>query len=1550
LLLAFASALPVLNPQALMAQQRTAPAAHFQTAHTIPFEPAGKAAESLSPRPLAMASADWDEDGVEDLAIGYGLDQRGAIALMRGNLDALAPQSYQSWLAAGHGQYASPFLPSADLIQVPEQPAMMTVADVNGDGHKDLVFAARNGHVLHVLLGDGKGHFSLQDPVTVAGEITALAAYKAGDDRIADVVIAGVKTNAGFAAQLFRNSGLGLKLQAAYPMPGSVAQIEIANLGVSFVSDAAMVAGSQLVVLHGDYALAGTARLETLPVSGVVAVAAGEYLFDRHAQMQLSVLTSDGDIHLLAHEGLDSRSYTHEEIASARRESHGHSGTLTLALRAGNTGDRPWIEVERVSGVAPSGLPAGEPVLIRSRSSGGEDAVVLNPGQREAVSIHHPGNLAAHLSSGQASLLHSPFGSSDVVAALSLRVSPLGAEGLVVLRRGSPSPEIHTPAQGNVMYVTVQGDNNPLANPDPNDPVRCAAASVERCTLRDAVEFANLDNAVNIAGGTVDTIMVPAGTYDLALSAGTINSIGNAITHIDILGPMTIIGVAGSTIIDAQSNDKIFSIDPNLNSAFNTSLVNLTLQNGQNINNPVNANAASPDNFGGALDWEAFGTGNLTITSCTIQNNTALWGPGGGIFASNTLGGAGLLTITNSTISNNSTAEEGGGVDLGFGAAAAIGNTTFSGNIAETTVNGGLDPGAVGQGGGLFLAQRGTSATPQSTITGGTFLSNTSDSDGGGLYTNTGVAISGGTTFANNASTGGSGGGIFHDSANGGFAETTTIGGATFAANSAAITGGGIAVGTGTAASGNLLTIANSRIFSNTSAGGTNGLSVGEPGTTGAGGVTAIENWWGCNGGPVAAAPNCDQALLYDASTGALATSPNIVLALTVSPNPVLANQPLQLLATVNKNSSGGTVPNSPGALAGLTIPFAVDSTGFTDSPTASIDNSGNATQTVTPTAKGSGTATASLDNQIVSVNFTVGSAPAAPTFAPPAGVYQAAQMVVIGDANPGTTIYFTTDGSTPTAASSVVSGPVTVGVSETLKAIAIESGFSNSAVASASYVIQTPAATPVLSLPAGTYTTTQLLTITDTTPNAAIYYTTDGSTPTSASKQYLQPFGFSTSETITAIAYAPGFTPSAVASAAYVFNLSPAPTPTFSPVAGTYTAALSVKIGDTAGGAAIYYTVNGATPTTASTLYTAAIPVTATETIKAIATVSGHPTSAIGSAHYVINYPAAAPVLSPAPGTYTTPLLMTITESTHNAAIYYTTDGSVPTSASKQYVQPFGFSTTETIKAIAYAPNFSPSAVASGTYIINLPPAATPTFTPAAGTYTSAQNVKLADTTGAATIYYTTDGSAPTTSSTKYTTAIAIAATGTVKAIAVASAHSTSAVGSAHYVIDYPAATPVLSVPPGTYTTPQSMTISETTSNAAIYYTTDGSAPTSASKQYLQPFGFSASETIKAIAYAPNFSPSAVASGAYIFNLPPAATPAFSPIAGTYSGAQSVKITDTTAGATMYYTTDGSAPTTSSTKYTGAISVTASETINAIAVASGHTNSPVATATFTID
>jgi C1A family cysteine protease len=79
------------------------------------------------------------------------------------------------------------------------------------------------------------------------------------------------------------------------------------------------------------------------------------------------------------------------------------------------------------------------------------------------------------------------------------------------------------------------------------------------------------------------------------------------------------------------------------------------------------------------------------------------------------------------------------------------------------------------------------------------------------------------------------------------------------------------------------------------------------------------------------------------------------------------------------------------------------------------------------------------------------------------------------------------------------------------------------------------------------------------------------------------------------------------------------------------------------------------------------------------------------------------------------------------------------------------------------------------------------------------------------------------------------------------------------------------------------------------------------------------------------------------------AATPAFSPKAGAYGKALKVALSTTTAKATIYYTTNGTTPTTTSAKYTAPIAVIENETVKAMAVATGYSNSAVASATYTL-
>ena len=237
----------------------------------------------------------------------------------------------------------------------------------------------------------------------------------------------------------------------------------------------------------------------------------------------------------------------------------------------------------------------------------------------------------------------------------------------------------------------------------------------------------------------------------------------------------------------------------------------------------------------------------------------------------------------------------------------------------------------------------------------------------------------------------------------------------------------------------------------------------------------------------------------------------------------------------------------------------------------------------------------------------------------------------------------------------------------------------------------------------------------------------------------------------------------------------------------------------------------------------------------------------------------------------------------------------------------------------------------------------ATPTFSPAAGTYGSTQSVSLSCGTAGATIYYTTDGTEPTRSSTAYSSAISVSVNTTIKAKAFKRGMHASETASATYNIR--CATPSFSPVAGTYSSTQNVSLSCATASATIYYTTDGSDPNESSSVYSSAISVSVNTTIKAIAVKSGMANSTI--GTATFNIR-CAQPTFSPAAGTMTGAQNITISAVT-GATIYYTTDGSDPDENSDVYNSAIPISASTTIKAIAVKSGLANSEIASATYTL-
>jgi hypothetical protein len=155
---------------------------------------------------------------------------------------------------------------------------------------------------------------------------------------------------------------------------------------------------------------------------------------------------------------------------------------------------------------------------------------------------------------------------------------------------------------------------------------------------------------------------------------------------------------------------------------------------------------------------------------------------------------------------------------------------------------------------------------------------------------------------------------------------------------------------------------------------------------------------------------------------------------------------------------------------------------------------------------------------------------------------------------------------------------------------------------------------------------------------------------------------------------------------------------------------------------------------------------------------------------------------------------------------------------------------------------------------------------------------------------------------------------------------------------------------PSGPYITgPTAVAISGATGNTGIYYTTNGSIPTTSSACYSVPLLINPGTTLKAIVARVGYPQSEVTTQTYMY--PPASTPTFTPGGRRINGPTSVTISSATAGASIYYTLDGSEPTTSNIAYSNpaTVMVTGGQTLKAIACGNQHSSSGVASVKYVV-
>ena len=224
-----------------------------------------------------------------------------------------------------------------------------------------------------------------------------------------------------------------------------------------------------------------------------------------------------------------------------------------------------------------------------------------------------------------------------------------------------------------------------------------------------------------------------------------------------------------------------------------------------------------------------------------------------------------------------------------------------------------------------------------------------------------------------------------------------------------------------------------------------------------------------------------------------------------------------------------------------------------------------------------------------------------------------------------GATIYYTIDGTEPTTSSTKYTGAFTLSSNATVKAIAVKTGWDNSSVASASftYTVET-VATPTITPNGGELKYgNNTVTIACATADATIYYTTNGATPTTSSTKYTGAFTLTSNATVKAIAVKTGWNNSSVASASFTYTVETVATPVIAPNGGEIEAGTTISISCATSGATIYYSTNGAEPTT---VYSAPFALNEAATVKAVAKKTGWNNSATAQASFTIKQEVVEP------------------------------------------------------------------------------------------------------------------------------------------------------------------------------------------------------------------------------------------------------------------------------------------------------------------------------------
>jgi uncharacterized repeat protein (TIGR01451 family) len=436
--------------------------------------------------PVALASADFDEDGVPDLVSAYAGPGGGIVTLHRGNIDSISPNSPEAQRRKANGTFtSSPLLSPARVFELPRRSDFIAAGDFDADGHSDLLVAARGGSSLYLLPGDGKGSLGTAKQIDLPGIITALATGEVNRaDGLMDIAV-GIMTPNGPEAMVFQGPVGAIKAQPEiFPLPARATALALGSLDEDYLMDLAVAAGRELLIVHGrDRSLiaedvaqsdATHSRISRRSLSFEVrSLAIGHFLDTRHTS--LALLSSDGALHFF---------YQPETSVKSHKQNQTIERWQELSLNTSSN--------------------AADLVKTRISSAQTDGLILIDPAAHQLHIV--AGDPYSRTTKNTAFLFPRVAASLDLeeepVAVLPIQLNTSALNDLMILKKGHSGPAVVTP-QAMMTFTVVT-----------------AVDSVGSGSLRDAIASANAN-----PGPDLIVFQIPPGgpvTIDLADALPTI--------------------------------------------------------------------------------------------------------------------------------------------------------------------------------------------------------------------------------------------------------------------------------------------------------------------------------------------------------------------------------------------------------------------------------------------------------------------------------------------------------------------------------------------------------------------------------------------------------------------------------------------------------------------------------------------------------------------------------------------------------------------------------------------------------------------------------------------------------------------------------------------------------------------------------------------------------------------------------------------------------------------------------------------------------------------